>query len=154
MNRYILYVILLSLIYGCANKGKSINTAGEKECFEFNDYFKTHSYFLIFSFDETDVCENCVVQILDRLSYLRNFGIKVFIDGVSCESSRRFPDFESMPIDLNHTIEDLPSVPFICLVDSTFSASRYFVPEIDQPQKLEQYLKDVMSKIRKNITVE
>lgn len=154
MNRLIAYILFLALVYSCTNKGGNINTTSEEEVFMFDDYFNKHSYFLVYSIDEANVCDMCILPILNRLSYLKNTGFKVFIDGISYESSRKFPDFEPMPIDLNHTIEELPSVPFICLVDSTFSTSRYFVPEIDQPQKLEQYLKDAISKNCKNKIVE
>ena len=146
MNKLIVCVLISLLICSCVNRNKNINTTNEKESFDFADYYKNHSYVLVFSFDETDACQICVLQILNRLSFLRNRGIKVFINGISAESRRKFPDFGIMPVDITHTIGELPVVPFIFLVDSTYSASRYFVPEIDQPQKLEQYLKGVEGK--------
>lgn len=71
-------------------------------------------------------------------------GIRVFIDGISDEARSRFMDFEKMPLPLKHTINELPAQPFVCIVDSSFIASHYFVPELDKPQLFEAYLKEIL----------
>ncbi len=149
MNKFITFTLCLILISSCTNKGRNVDTFCKNSDFEFDDYFNTNSYFLVYYINETKICEICALQTLNRLSYLRNFGIKVFIDGISYESSTRFPDFDLILPDINYPSEGLANNPFICLVDSIYTASDFFVPELDQPQKFENYLNNAISKIKK-----
>jgi hypothetical protein len=134
------------LVCSCLNKP---NNNIENLKTEFKAYFNTHSYALILSVDESDACEICVMQILNRLSYVKNDRIQIFVDGLS-DNSDLISDFKKVPLSIKHANEVIPCEPFLCIVDSTLNASHYFVPEMDQPHVFEQYLQEVMPMIREN----
>ncbi|ASB47954.1 hypothetical protein [Alkalitalea saponilacus] len=156
MNRYINLIAILISVYSCVNRNKStfeIENLDENSKVEMKEYFNSHSHALIFTIDQKSACEICVLHILNRLSYLNSDVMHVFIDGLDNDSDVAL-GFVKLPERIKHLNNMKTDEPFLCIIDSTYFASHYFVPKMEKPQLLERYLKDVMPKIINNKIVE
>jgi hypothetical protein len=137
---------MVILVFSCKNRPQSkscIDNASEELKISLEDYFSSHSHALVLVINPTDVCELCVLNLYTRLSYLNNKKVQVFIFGLD-DNSDVPTGFIKFPNDFENTSELKSDKPYLCIVDSSFIASQYFIPEFDKPHLLENYLKDII----------
>lgn len=143
MNKCIFLLAILLSTSSCVNRIKSDEeNINESSKVDIKNYFSTHLYVLIFFIDENKACDICVFQILSRLNYINSNQVQVFIDGLADDSDVTF-DFAIFPKHIRHQNDLKPDGSFLCIIDSTFVASHYFLPEMHRPHLLETYLKEI-----------
>jgi hypothetical protein len=137
---------MVALVFSCKNRGhlKHCGTnATEKSKILLNEYFSSHSYVLVFVFAPEEACEICILNILNRLNYVNNEEIQVYIYGLADDSDVPY-GFVKFPNYFENASEIKIDKPYLCIVDSSFIASHYFIPEYHKPHLLENYLKEII----------